>query len=280
MDDTVDLLLQALIDQRDKHFDGGAYKACQCDFAYNSNHMEGSTLTHDQTVQVFDRGHFSGTAKVDDIVEARNHFAAFDFILDNASDPLSADLLCHLHLTLKQGTSDALNKAAAVGSFKVLPNYISGGVSDVPTADPKDVPTLVDRLISQYEGRGRIVVDDVVAFHHDLERIHPFSDGNGRIGRLVMFKECLRNGIVPFIITEELRPFYIRGLRLFSRERGWLTDTCLTAQDRFKDTYLRSALDYAKVVGIGDAGDLSEQLDGCKDVGRARRWSVHSGHER
>lgn len=280
MSDNVRTLLQALIDQRGRRFDGGAYKACQCDFAYNSNHMEGSTLTHDQTVQVFDRGHFTGTAKVDDIVEARNHFVAFDLILDRAFEPLSADLLRELHLTLKQGTSDALNKAAAVGSFKILPNYISGGVADVPTADPKDVPRLVDRLIGEYEEADEVAVEDVIAFHHGLERIHPFSDGNGRIGRLVMFKECLRHGIVPFIITEDLRPFYIRGLREFEHERGWLVDTCLTAQDRFEATYLRSALEYAEVAGIKDPGNLASQLERCKGTKPPEAREYRPGHER
>lgn len=237
-------LTEILRYQRDRHMDGGVYKACQCDFAYNSNHIEGSTLTHDQTVMVFDRNTFSGTAAVDDIVQARNHFTAFDRILDTADEPLSASYLCELHGILKAGTIDAANPVMAVGAFKLMDNVI-GGIAEVPTASVAETPRLVNALIDRYERIQRPVERDLITFHYELEAIHPFSDGNGRVGRLVLFKECLRHGLTPFIITEDLREFYIRGLREYNREPGYLIDTCLTAQDRFAARYLPLAESFA-----------------------------------
>mgnify|MGYP002592141074 FL=1 len=238
-------LLDVLAYQRDHHIDGNVYKACQCDFAYNSNHIEGSTLNHDQTVQIFDRETFSGTARVDDIVETRNHFSAFDRILDTWDTPLDADYLCALHRTLKEGTTDAKDPIMAVGSFKRFSNVIGGAVGDVETASPEDVPALVDALVGEYESREPHAMDDIVRFHWGLESIHPFSDGNGRVGRLVMFKECLRAGITPFIITEDLRAFYIRGLREYEKTPGYLDDTCGYAQDRFEASYMPMAREFA-----------------------------------
>ena len=234
--------------QRDSRIDGQVYKACQCDFAYNSNHIEGSTLTHDQTVQVFDRGSFTGTAKVDDIVECRNHFNAFDWMLDHVDEPLSTELLCKLHAILKDGTADARNPIMNVGGFRIVANVIGGAVSYTETADPKDVPRLVKGLITAYEHLSLTGFEQIVTFHHGLESIHPFSDGNGRMGRLVMFKECLRHGVTPFIITDDLREFYIRGLREFERLPGYLLDTCGTAQDRFEARYMPLARNFAEAL--------------------------------
>lgn len=248
------MLREVLVYQRDHHIDGSVYKACQCDFGYSSNRIEGSTLTHDQTVQVFDRETFSGTARVDDIVEARNHFSAFDEILDAWDAPVDAEYLCHLHRTLKEGTSDARNPIMAVGSFKRFSNVIGGAIGDVETAAPGDVPRLIESLVREYEAQqGPRVLEDIVRFHWMLERIHPFSDGNGRVGRLVMFKECLRAGITPFIITEDLRAYYIRGLREYVRTPGYLNDTCGFAQDRFEANYMPMARDFAaELDAIGD----------------------------
>lgn len=230
-------LVATLRCQRDNRIDGSVCKSCQCDFAYNSNRIEGSTLTHEQTVQIFDRGSFTGAAKVDDIVEARNHFDAFGFVLDTCVDPLDADYLCELHARLKRGTSDESNPLMAVGAFKRFENVIATGVGSVAKASPSDVPGLVNGLLSDYESR-EPGFGEIVAMHHGLESIHPFSDGNGRVGRLVMFKECLRNGVTPFIVTDDLRPCYIRGLQEFGTEPGYLMDTCGMAQDRFEASYL------------------------------------------
>lgn len=250
------MLQEVLVYQKDHHIDGSVYKACQCDFAYNSNHIEGSTLTHDQTVQIFDRETFSGTARVDDIVEARNHFSAFDEILDTWEAPIDAECLCHLHRTLKDGTSDARDPIMAVGSFKRFSNVIGGAIGDVETAAPSDVPRLIESLVREYEAQqGPRVLEDIVRFHWGLERIHPFSDGNGRVGRLVMFKECLRAGITPFIITEDLRAYYIRGLREYARTPGYLNDTCGFAQDRFEASYMPLAREFsAELRAIGEHG--------------------------
>lgn len=212
------------------------------------NHVEGSTLTHDQTVQIFDRATFSGTATVDDIVEARNHFRAFDHVLDTWDEPLSSDYLCAMHRILKSGTADAANPVMAVGEFKKFSNVIGGTVSDVETASPEDVPHMVGDLIDSYEGKSVRQFEDIVRFHWELERIHPFSDGNGRVGRLVMFKECLRAGITPFIITEDIRLHYIRGLREYASVTGYLEDTCGFAQDRFEATYMPMAKEFMRVL--------------------------------
>lgn len=265
-------LVRVLRYQRDHHIDGNVYKACQCDFAYNSNHMEGSTLTHDQTVQIFDRDSFSGTAKVDDIVEARNHFEAFDHVLDTYDIPLTAGYLCELHAILKAGTSDAADPTMSVGRFKRVSNYISGAITSTPTASPEDVPRLVDELLGSYDASPAHTFDDIVHFHWRFESIHPFSDGNGRIGRLVAFKECLAQDMTPFIITEDIREFYIRGLREYEREPGYLTDTCGHAQDRFEALYMPMVCEFARAMDgrRGKASDDQGQSEGAK---RAR------GHE-
>lgn len=247
-------LLEALIFQRDHHIDGNVYKACQCDFAYNSNHIEGSTLTHDQTVQIFDRATFSGTAAVDDIVEARNHFRAFDHVLDTWDEPLSPDYLRAMHRILKSGTAYAANPVMSVGEFKKFSNVIGGAVSDVETASLEDVLHLAGDLIDSREGKSVRQFEDIVRFHWELERIHPFSDGNGRVGRLVMFKECLRAGIVPFIITEDIRLYYIRGLREYASVTGYMEDTCGFAQDRSEATYMPMAKEFMRV--LRDTGSL------------------------
>ena len=241
-------LLEALVFQRDHHVDDSVYKVCQCDFAYHSNRIEGSTLTHDQTVQIFDSETFSGTATVDDIVEARNHFRAFDHVLDTWDRSLSPDYLCAMHRILKSDTTDAANPVMSVGEFKKFYNVIGGAASDVETASPEDVPRLVGDLIGSYESKSVRRFKDIVRFHWELERIHPFSDGNGRVGRLLMFKECLRSGITPFIITEDIRLYYIRGLREYANVTGYLEDTCGFAQDRFEATYMPMAKEFMRAL--------------------------------
>ena len=264
MEDAVidsETLLDVLLHQRENRVGDSVYKMVQCDFAYNSNRMEGSRLTPEQTRMVFGRKEISGEGiPLDDILEAMNHFEAFDAVLDRSGDPLDADLLRSLHGTLKAGTTQARNPLYSVGDYKRYENVV--GAFDLPTTPPEKVEAEMEALLRGYERAGRHDLDDVLSFHVAFERIHPFSDGNGRIGRLIMFKECLRNGIVPFIITDDLRAFYIRGLQRFHEERGWLRDTCLTAQDRFIERYLPLAESYAEAMaaalGGGPSGDGRE----------------------
>lgn len=244
-------LVEVLLHQRESHIDGSVYKMVQCDFAYNSNHMEGSRLTPEQTRMVFGGKAISGeNIALDDIYEAANHFRAFDAILDRYDEPLSENMLLSLHRTLKSGTSQERNPLFSVGAYKRFENVV--GALDLPTTPPDKVAEEMGSLLGEYERGGSHDLDDLLAFHVAFERIHPFSDGNGRVGRLVLFKECLRCGIVPFIITDDLREFYIRGLQRFDRERGWLRDTCLTAQDRFIERYMPLAESY--VQAMADAG--------------------------
>lgn len=263
-------LIDVLRHQRYHRVDDSVYKMLQCDFAYNSNHMEGSRLTPEQTRMVFGRKTISGdNISLDDIMEAMNHFEAFDSILDRYNDPIDADMLFSLHRTLKEGTTQAKNELYSVGEYKKYENVI--GVLDTPTTPPEKVEAEVNELLRKYEQAGKHKIDDVLAFHVVFEQIHPFSDGNGRIGRLLMFKECLRNDIVPFIITDDLRDFYIRGLQNFREEKGWLRDTCLTAQDRFVEKYMPLAESYARA--MDDARrkqpiSLEQEKKDCIDANR------------
>lgn len=263
-------LIDVLRHQRYHRVDDSVYKMLQCDFAYNSNHMEGSRLTPEQTRMVFGRKTISGdNISLDDIMEAMNHFEAFDSILDRYNDPIDADMLFSLHRTLKKGTTQAKNELYSVGEYKKYENVI--GVLDTPTTPPEKVEAEVNELLRKYEQVGKHEIDDVLAFHVAFEQIHPFSDGNGRIGRLLMFKECLRNDIVPFIITDDLRDFYIRGLQNFREEKGWLRDTCLTAQDRFVEKYMPLAESYARAMDDArrkQAISLEQEKKDCIDARR------------
>lgn len=227
-----DGLLGRLRREKDCKVRGGIYHRVQIDFTYNSNHMEGSRLTKEQTRYIYETntlGACDEPLRVDDIIETTNHFRCVDFIIDHAADPLTEDMLKHLHRLLKSGTSDANREWFAVGEYKRLPNEVGG----VETTPPEEVASAVRTLLAEYNALSDTGLDDLLDFHYRFERIHPFQDGNGRVGRLVLFKECLRRGIVPFIITEELKLFYYRGLREWGSVRGYLRDTCLTAQDDF-----------------------------------------------
>lgn len=260
----VNTLIEVLLHQREHNVDNSVYKMIQCDFSYNSNHMEGSRLTSEQTRMVFGRKTISGdNIALDDIYEARNHFDAFDMILDRRDDPIDAAMLCALHRTLKADTSQANNPVYSVGEFKKFENVV--GFNEMGTTHPDLVPDRIASLLSGYESDPKHDFDDILTLHVEFESIHPFSDGNGRIGRLIMFKECLRNDIVPFIITDELRDFYIRGLGLYHEEHGWLRDTCLTAQDLFNAKYTSLTMSYAKALDIASSKDASlafEELEG------------------
>lgn len=264
-------LLEVLIHQRENGIDDGVYKMIQCDFAYNSNYMEGSRLTAEQTRMVFGRRAISGESiALDDILEAMNHFEAFDAILDRYDEPLAPDTLFSLHRILKAGTAQARNPLYSVGAYKRYENVIGNG--ELPTTPPERVAEETDRLLSRYESSGNHDFDALLGFHVGFEKIHPFSDGNGRIGRLLLFKECLRNGITPYIITDDLRAYYIRGLNNFRSEKGWLRDTCLTAQDRFIARYMPLTESYAKAMEAVHADrqvGLKQEAELSRDASRA-----------
>lgn len=234
-------LLAILQDEMQAGRKGGIYHRTQIDLAYNSNHIEGSRLTHEQTRYIFETntiGISQDALNVDDILETVNHFRAFDEILREAMSPLTADFIKHLHGILKAGTSDSRRAWFSVGDYKRLPNEVGG----MATTAPEDVPGAMDSLLSEYQAKERKTFTDLLDFHVRFESIHPFQDGNGRVGRLILFKECLANRIVPFIITDELKYFYYRGLREWGHLDGYLSDTCLTAQDQYK-----AFLDYFRI---------------------------------
>lgn len=234
-------LLNALWEEKAGRIKGGIYHKVQVELTYNSNHIEGSRLTHDQTRYIYETntiGMENGVLNVDDIVETANHFQCIDLVIDNAEQPLTEDFIKLLHRTLKTGTSDSRKDWFAVGEYKKLPNEV-GGRSTTP---PEQVAEKMRELLKQYAQTDKKTLKDLVEFHDQFECIHPFQDGNGRVGRLILFKECLRYDIVPFIIDEELKLFYYRGLHEWKTEPGYLMDTCLTAQDRFK-----AYLDYFRI---------------------------------
>ena len=234
-------LLSILKDEKKKQRKGGVYHKVQIDLTYYSNHIEGSRLTHDQTRYIFETntiGFENGAVNVDDIVETANHFRCIDMVIDNAMQPLSEAFIKRLHFTLKNGTSDSRKDWFAVGEYKRVPNEVGGR----DTAAPEEVATKIGALLDTYNATKKHTLEQIVEFHHDFECIHPFQDGNGRVGRLILFKECLKNNIVPFIIEDDLKMFYYRGLHEWNNEHGYLMDTCLTAQDRFK-----AYLDYFRI---------------------------------
>jgi Fic family protein len=226
-------LLATLREQKAMKLKGGIYHRVQIDLTYNSNHIEGSKLTHEQTRYIFETntiGITNATINVDDIIETTNHFRAIDYVIDNTDERLTESYIKHLHRLLKSGTSDAAKDWFNVGEYKMLPNEVGGN----DTTPPEDVAHEIGALLKEYNAKKSVDFEDILDFHCRFEAIHPFQDGNGRVGRLIMFRECLRHGIVPFIITDELKMFYYNGLHSWPKVKGYLTDTCLTAQDAFK----------------------------------------------
>ena len=227
-------LLQVLKREKESRLPGGIYHKLQIDMTYNSNHIEGSQLTHEQTRYIFETqtiGISDQAVRVDDIVETVNHFHCIDLVIEHADLGLSESFIKKLHRTLKTGTSDAAKDWFNVGGYKKLPNEVGGRT----TTAPENVGQAICKLLSKYKKRpDPKTLDDILEFHVRFERIHPFQDGNGRIGRLLIFSECLRNHIVPFIITDALKFYYYRGLHEWDHEKSYLRDTCLTAQDYFK----------------------------------------------
>ena len=227
-------LLKALREQKASKLKGGIYHRTQIDLTYNSNHIEGSKLTYDQTRYIFETntiGVTDSSVNVDDVVETVNHFSCIDYIIDHTEDKLTEALVKHLHLLLKTGTSDSRKDWFAVGEYKRLPNEVGGQDS----CAPEDVHKQMKALLDEYNQKKKKSFEDILDFHVRFEQIHPFQDGNGRVGRLLMFKECLANDIVPFIITDELKMFYYRGLKEWGHIDGYLIETCLTAQDMYKE---------------------------------------------
>ncbi len=234
-------LLAVLKREQSAQTHGGIYHRLQIELTYNSNHIEGSRLTHDQTRYIYETNTIGldGTAvNVDDIIETANHFRCIDFVIRHADDKLTESFIKLLHRTLKNGTADSRKEWFAVGEYKRVPNEVGGE----ETAAPEDVSAKMAELLNEYNLNKNKGVDDLLDFHYRFERIHPFQDGNGRVGRLILLKECLKQGIVPFVIDEETKMFYYRGLHEWTRERGYLRDTCLFAQDKFK-----RLLDYFRI---------------------------------
>ena len=226
-------LLLLLREQMEMKLKGGIYHRIQIDLTYNSNHIEGSRLSHDQTRYIFETntiGVSSDSVNIDDIIETTNHFHCIDYILSVADKRLSEKLIKELHKILKSGTMQSRKAWFAVGDYKRLPNEVGGE----DTTAPENVKSELSNLLTKYNTKKTKSLDDILDFHYQFEKIHPFQDGNGRIGRLIMFKECLAYGIVPFIITDELKYFYYRGLQNWSNVKEYLRDTCLSAQDDFK----------------------------------------------
>ena len=234
-------LLAVLREHKQMKMKGSIYHRTQIDLTYNSNHIEGSRLTHEQTRHIFETntlGISEESVNVDDIIETTNHFRCIDLIIDRTEEKLSESFIKELHRILKSGTSDSRKDWFAVGEYKLLPNEVGGH----ETCLPEDVSKEMKALLKEYNAKKQKSFDDILDFHHRFERIHPFQDGNGRVGRLIMFKECMANGHIPFIVTDELKWFYYRGLQQWPDIKGYLRDTCLTAQDRYK-----AMMDYYRI---------------------------------
>lgn len=234
-------LLSVLQREKRSRLPGGIYHRVQIDLTYNSNHIEGSRLSREQTRFIFETntiGIEKQAVNVDDVVETANHFRCIDMVIDDANRALSQAMIKRLHEILKSGTSDSRQDWFAVGEYKKLPNEVGGQ----ETVAPEDVENRMRALLNAYNAKTRKTLRDLLDFHVQFESIHPFQDGNGRVGRLILFKECLKNDIVPFIITDDLKMFYDRGIREWKTEPGYLTDTCLTAQDHFK-----ALMDYFRI---------------------------------
>ena len=230
----MNVILNQLKYEKAEHYKGGLYHLTQIKFSYNSNHIEGSRLTEDQTRYIYETNTIlpegQESINVNDITETVNHFALFDYMLDTANQKLDQELIKEYHRLIKKGTSDERLSWFNVGEYKKMPNQ----VGLIETTSPENVSNEMHHLLEKYYALDRKKLQDIVTFHYEFERIHPFQDGNGRVGRMIMFKECLQNDIIPFIITDELKAFYYRGLSEYRREKGFLLDTCLTAQDQYK----------------------------------------------
>ena len=232
-------LKQELIKQKESKFKGNIYHFSQVNFSYNSNKIEGSRLTSEQTEAIFETSSFisknDDLIKLDDLIESKNHFKLFDYMLDYVDEPLSKEMIIEMNKILKRGTSDEDNPRYNVGGFKVVPNTI-GVVNMIETSSPETTEQDVDSLLDNYSKLTQVTLEDIIDFHVKFERIHPFGDGNGRVGRIIMFKECLKNNIMPFIILDQDKPYYIRGLKEYNRDKKYLIDTILHSEDIYENS--------------------------------------------
>ncbi len=230
-------LKKELIEQKKSKFKGNIYHYSQVNFAYNSNKIEGNKLTSDETEEIFETDSFipksDDAIKLDDLIEMKNHFRLFDYTLDIIDEKLSKDIMIKMHKILKRNTTDEVNPRYNVGGFKVVPNKI-GLINVINTSEPQNVENDINNLLFWYEKIENISIEDIIEFHVRFERIHPFGDGNGRVGRMIMFKECLRNNILPFIVLDDDKPYYMRGLKEYDNDKMFLIDTIKNEQDRFE----------------------------------------------
>lgn len=232
-------LKKELISQKKSKFKGNIYHYSQVNFSYNSNKIEGSRLTSDQTEAIFDTSSFipksDDLIKLDDLTESKNHFKLFDYMLDNVDNALSRVMIIEMNKILKRNTSDEENPRYNVGGFKIVPNMI-GLVNVINTTAPEKVEEEIDELLFEYNSKTDIILEDIIDFHYKFEKIHPFGDGNGRVGRIIMFKECLRNNIMPFIVLDDDKPYYMRGLKEYENDKMFLIDTIKYEQDLYEKT--------------------------------------------
>ena len=226
-----------LIMQKNSKFKGNIYHYSQVNFAYNSNKIEGSHLTEDETEEIFETNSFipksDNAIKLDDLMEMKNHFRLFDYCLDIIDEPLSKDMIIKMNVILKKNTTDEENPRYNVGGFKIVPNKI-GLINVINTVDPKDVEKELDNLLKKYNNLDNVTIEDIIDFHYRFECIHPFGDGNGRVGRMIMFKECLKNNIMPFIVLDNDKPYYMRGLKNYKEDKMFLIDTIKHEQDLYE----------------------------------------------
>ena len=226
-----------LIEQKKSKFKGNIYHYSQVNFAYNSNKIEGSSLSEAETEEIFETNSFlpknKDLIKLDDLVELKNHFRLFDYCLDIVEEPLSKEIIINMNKILKRNTTDEDNPRYNVGGFKIVPNKI-GLINVINTSDPSNVEKDLDDLLTKYNNMNKVVIEDIIDFNYKFELIHPFGDGNGRVGRMIMFKECLKNNIMPFIVLDKDKPFYMRGLRNYKEDKMFLIDTIKYEQDLYE----------------------------------------------
>ena len=231
-------LKEELIQQRKSKFKGNIYHYSQVNFAYNSNKIEGGRLSEDETEEIFETDSFipksDETIKLDDLIEMKNHFRLFDYTLDTLNDDLSKEMIINMNKILKRNTTDEENPRYNVGGFKIIPNKI-GLINVIDTSAPEDVEKDIGNLLLKYKKIKNVTIEDIIYFHYKFELIHPFGDGNGRVGRMIMFRECLRNNIMPFIVLDNDKPFYMRGLKNYKNDKLFLIDTIKHEQDLYED---------------------------------------------
>lgn len=233
----VDIIKDELIKQKNDRFEGNIYYYSQVNFSYNSNKIEGSRLTSDQTEAIFDTSSFipksNDLIELDDLIEVKNHFKLFDYMLDNVDKKLTKEIIIEMNKILKRNTSDEDNPRYNVGGFKVVPNII-GVVNIIDTTAPEEVEEAIETLLNEYNSKSNVTLENIIDFHYKFEKIHPFGDGNGRVGRIIMFKECLKNNIMPFIVLDEDKTYYMRGLKEYEHDKMFLIDTIKHEQDLYE----------------------------------------------